>query len=106
MLSVIDFLEKMGKDAQLRHASQDDIAQALADADIESALGAAIIARSTSELYALLGQGPMFHVQMDPGKEDEEEDEDEEGDEGEKPSSEMRQQVEVAPDDCVAVAVI
>lgn len=106
MLSVIDFLEEMGKDARLRHASQDDIAQALAHAGIESALGAAIIAKSTSELYALLGQGPMFHVQMDPGKEEEEEDEDEEGDEDGKPSSRKREQIAVAADDCIAVAVI
>ena len=81
MSSVIDFLEKMGCDAQLRHASPDDIAQALTETQIESALGAAIIARSTSELYALMRQGPLFCIQTTPGKEDEKEDEGEEDEE-------------------------
>lgn len=75
MSSVIDFLEKMGKDAQLRHASQDEVALALEEAHIEASLGAAIIAKSTSELYALLHQGPLFCVQSAPGKEEEEEEE-------------------------------
>lgn len=80
MSSVIEFLEKMGKDAELRFASAEDIAQAVMGAQIEASLGAAIIAKSTSELYALLDQQPMFHIQADPGKEEEEEDEEEEGD--------------------------
>ncbi len=79
MSSVIDFLEKMGKDAQLRYASQNELALALEEARIEASLGAAIIAKSTSELYALLHQGPLFCVQSAPGKE--EEDEEEEGEE-------------------------
>jgi len=67
MSSVIAFLERMGTDAQLRHAPQADIEQALADSKIDSAVGAAIIAKSTSELYALLKLRPMFHVQNIPG---------------------------------------
>jgi hypothetical protein len=84
MSSIIDFLEKMGGDAQLRHASPDDIAQALAETQIDSALGAAIIARSTSQLYALMRQGPLFCIQTTPGKEDEKE---EEGEEDEEPAA-------------------
>jgi CO dehydrogenase/acetyl-CoA synthase beta subunit len=79
----------MGKDAQLRHASQDDLAQAVAESEIDSTVGAAIIAKSTSELYALLQQGPMFCIQSTPGKEDEEEEE--EGDEEEPENSQPKQ---------------
>ncbi|WP_266180506.1 hypothetical protein [Dyella humicola] len=92
MSSVIDFLEKMGKDAMLRHASQDDLAQAVAETEIDSAVGAAIIAKSTAELYALLQQGPMFCIQSTPGKEDEEEEEegDEEAPENRQPTKTSR----------------
>ena len=42
-------------------------------------MGAAIIARSTLDLYALLDQQqPMFHVLENPGREEEEEEEGEE----------------------------
>lgn len=76
MSSVIEFLERLGADAQLRHASQEDIAQALEESQIDSAVGAAIVAKSTSDLYALLDQQqPMFHVLENPGREEEEEEE-------------------------------
>jgi len=91
MSSVIDFLEKMGKDAQLRYASQDELTLALTETQIESELGAAIIAKSTSELYALLHQGPLFCVQTTPGKEEEEEEEgDEEGEDELSPKNSSR----------------
>lgn len=79
MSSVIDFLEKMGQDAQLRHASPEDIAQALAEANVDAAIGAAIIAKSTSELYALLHQGPLFCIQTAPDKPGKEKKKEEEG---------------------------
>lgn len=88
MSSVIEFLERMGADAQLRHASQEDIELALEESQVDAALGAAIIARSTSDLYALLDQRPMFHVQNNPGKEEEEEEE--EGDEEEDSPSQRK----------------
>lgn len=83
MSSVIEFLERMGADAQLRHASQEDIALTLEESQLDAAVGAAIIAKSTAELYALLKQQPMFHVMNNPGREDEEEEEEgeEEGEE-------------------------
>lgn len=85
MSSVIEFLERLGADAQLRHASQEDIAVALEESQVEADIGAAIIARSTSDLYALLDldQRPMFHVQNNPGREEEEEEEEGEDDEEE-----------------------
>lgn len=84
MSSVIEFLERLGADAHLRHASQEDVAQALAESQVDSAIGAAIIARSTSDLYALLDQQqPMFHVLENPGREEEEEEEEGEEEGGE-----------------------
>ncbi|WP_267225321.1 hypothetical protein [Dyella silvae] len=69
MPSIIKFLERLGTDAQLRHASQEELAKALEESQVDAALGAAIIAHSTSadELYALLGLRPMFHTQENPG---------------------------------------
>jgi hypothetical protein len=79
MSSIIDFLERLGADAQLRHASQEELALVVADSQLDAAVGAAIIAKSTAELYALLDMRPMFHIQNNPGREEEEEEE--EGDE-------------------------
>lgn len=75
MSSITAFLERLGTDAQLRHASQEDLAQAVIDFDVDAAIGAAIIAKSTTELYTLLDVRPMFHIQNSPGREEEEEDE-------------------------------
>jgi hypothetical protein len=80
MSSVIEFLERMGADAQLRHASQEEIAAALEDTQVDAALGAAIIARSTDDLYSLLDVRPMFKTIENPGREDEDEDGEGEGD--------------------------
>jgi hypothetical protein len=70
MSSVVEFLERMGKDAQLRYASQENIVKALEESQIDGALGAAIVSYSTSadELHALLGLRPMFHIQAEPGQ--------------------------------------
>lgn len=85
MSSVIEFLERMGANAQLRHASQEEIAQALEASQVDAAAGAAIIGRGTADLYALLDLKPMFHTLENPGREDEEEEgEGEEDDEEEK----------------------
>lgn len=85
MSSVIKFLERMGADAQMRHASQQDIAQALEESKVDAALGAAITSYATSsdELYSLLGLKPMFHVLENPGREEEEEEEEGEEEGGE-----------------------
>lgn len=78
MTDVIDFLERMGQDAQLRHASQDEVERALTSAEMAPALQAAILARDLAQLESLLGQAPVC-VCLFPGKEEEEEgDEDEE----------------------------
>lgn len=64
MSNVIDFLEMMGKSAQLRHASRDQVAHALAGTQIDVSMRSAILANDASKLQSLLGQRPMFAVQM------------------------------------------
>ncbi|GAB2543706.1 hypothetical protein GCM10027065_14010 [Rhodanobacter koreensis] len=78
MTDVIDFLERVGQDAQLRHASQDEVELALTSAEIAPGLQAAILANDPAQLETLLKQAPVCGYFL-PGKEDEEEgDEDEE----------------------------
>jgi hypothetical protein len=72
MLNVIDFLERAGQDARLRHASQVDVGLALANTQLEPELRSAILARDRSQLEALLECAPLLCMQF-PGKEDEEE---------------------------------
>ena len=83
MSSVIDFLERMGSDAQWRTASYDEIELALAAANIEMPLREAILAKDVCKFEALLGQTPQLGM-MTPGEEEGEEDE-EDDDSGEKP---------------------
>ncbi|WP_445144860.1 hypothetical protein [Dyella sp. Tek66A03] len=71
MFSVIEFLEKMGRDAQLRHASLDEVAKALEVAGVEAPLCTAILAKDAAELQALLHQGPLYCIQST-GTDDEE----------------------------------
>lgn len=74
MSSVIDFLERMGQDASLRHGSMDEMELALANAQLTPELQAAILAEDLLQLHALLGRGPLYSMQV-PAEEDEEEDE-------------------------------
>ncbi|MES2313318.1 MAG: hypothetical protein V4566_13585 [Pseudomonadota bacterium] len=76
MSDVIDFLEKMGQDAKLRHGSRDEVELALASAEIAPELQAAIIAKDQVHLETLLGQAPVC-VMYFPGEE-EQDDESEE----------------------------
>ena len=80
MSKVVEFLATLGRDAQLRNASPDELAQALANAQIDAPLCSAILAKDASQLQDLLGLRPMFYVQM-PVEEEDEEDEGEENEE-------------------------
>lgn len=82
MFDVIDFLERVGQDAQLRHASQDEVGLALSGAEVDTELRVAILARDGQELRALLGQDP-FCCLINPAKPGEEQEDDGSGDEGE-----------------------
>jgi hypothetical protein len=59
MSDVIDFLERMGQDAQLRHGSQEEVELALASAEIAPELQAAIVAKDQAQLEGLMGQTPL-----------------------------------------------
>lgn len=104
MSRVIEFLERMGMDATLRHASDDQVALALTEAQMDAAVGAAILARSTAQLYALLGQGPLFCIQTTPGKEKEKEDE-QEDDEDKEPAQPKKNSHGAAAHACPATAL-
>ena len=55
MSNVIDFLEKWGQDAQLRHATSAELEEALLRAGIEPAERAAILGADRFTLESLLG---------------------------------------------------
>lgn len=82
MFDVIDFLERVGQDAQLRHASRDEVGLVLSGAEVDPELRVAILARDGQELRALLGQDP-FCCLISPAKPGEEQEDDGSGDEGE-----------------------
>ena len=77
MTDVIDFLERMGQDAQLRHGSQDELELALGNTELAPELQFAILAKDQAKLETLLGQGPQCNVFF-PSKEDEEQDDESE----------------------------
>lgn len=56
MSNVIDVLERIGVDSQLRYATQLELEQVLADARIEPELQAAILAQDASRIGRLLAQ--------------------------------------------------
>jgi hypothetical protein len=74
MSNVINFLEKMGRDAQLRHASRDDLQNALLAGSVSAELSVLLLAGNQSAIESLLGQMPLCCA-MFPVKEDEEESE-------------------------------
>lgn len=77
MTDVLDFLERLGQDAQLRHGSQDDLELALSNTGLASELQSAILAKDPARLGTLLGQVPQCNVFF-PSKEDEEQDDESE----------------------------
>ena len=58
MSNIIDFLERLGKEAQLRRASDRELEQALIGAQIDPEVRAAILARDQRRLESLLGASP------------------------------------------------
>jgi replication fork clamp-binding protein CrfC len=87
MSNVIDFLERLGTDARLRHASDPELEQALIGAQIDPAVREAILLRDQRRLESLLGANPnVCCMIISPARqEDDEESEkkkDEDGDSG------------------------
>jgi orotate phosphoribosyltransferase len=95
--NVIDFLERLGQDADLRHATDEAVAEALRNAGIEPALQAAVLDKDQRALEALLGADTNVCCMIFKKEEEEEETEEEEEDEDDehepdekKPKSELR----------------
>ena len=55
MSKVINFLERMGQDSQLRSACAEDFEKAVTDAALDPALQHALVSGNQSELERLLG---------------------------------------------------
>jgi len=80
--NVIDFLERLGGDANLRYASDDAVEAALKLAGIDEAVRAAIVAKDQGALEALLGADTnVCCIVEKPDDEEEEEEDDEDDDE-------------------------
>lgn len=90
MSNVIDFLERLGQDPELRNATGDEIEAALCEAGIEPGLRQAILGDDRLALEKLLGADGnvccvVFKEDEEEEKEgDEEEEEEEEGEDDEK----------------------
>lgn len=82
MSNVIDFLERMGRDAGLRYGARAEVGLALGDEGIQLAFQELILAGDGMKLADALGQGVMCCL-LFPVKEDEET---EEGGDEETPS--------------------
>lgn len=78
MSDTIELLEAIGQNATLRHASVDELAGTLKQADASEALKAAVMSGDSSRLSEELGHKPMYvpQITQSPGHEDEEPDQD------------------------------
>ena len=78
MSDVIDFLEKWGRDAQLRHADNAEVSRELVGADIEPLVRKALLGADQRHLEFLLGaRANVCCLIYSPDKEEEEEEEEE-----------------------------
>lgn len=88
MTDAIDFLEQLGRNARLRHASNPELEQALAASGIDTNVRSALLTGDAVRLGELLGAQPnicCLIVKPDPAQPDEdEEEEDDSEDEEEK----------------------
>jgi hypothetical protein len=77
MSNVISFLESVGQDAVLRHATKEELELALNQAQIDPALQTAILGKDQQRLEALVCGGHTVCVAVFPGKEEDDETEEE-----------------------------
>jgi len=88
--NIIDFLERFGRDAELRSATSELVGQALQEAGVEPACRVAILHKDREALEALLRADSNVCCMVfkedeeEEEKEGEEEEEEEEGDDDEK----------------------
>jgi hypothetical protein len=81
MTDAIDFLEQLGRNARLRHASATDLERMLAASGFEPSLRSALLADDAVRLGELLGAQPSVCCLIE--KPDQEDDDDEEEEEEE-----------------------
>ena len=73
MSDVIDFLEKLGQDSTLRHASRAELDGALTEAGLNPQVREALLSRDARPLELLLGGGNvccLTHVPMEESEEE------------------------------------
>ncbi|MEO8742962.1 MAG: hypothetical protein ABI365_07205 [Lysobacteraceae bacterium] len=73
MSNVIGFLETMGQDASLRHATQGEVELKLAQMQLDPDLQAAILSKDQQRLEAVLGAETNVCCGLHPSKDDEDE---------------------------------
>jgi hypothetical protein len=78
MSRAIDFLERLGQDAGLRHAAPEDLQSLLAEAGLQPDVQRTVLASDVDRLYALLGGAASICVQFPADEEEEGEGEEEE----------------------------
>jgi hypothetical protein len=83
MPSVIEFLETMGRDPELRYATADQLEEALTSASIEPSVRTALVSGDARRLETLLGATAAICCMI--RTPDEEEEEPQEEDDGEQP---------------------
>jgi hypothetical protein len=71
MSKMIEFLEAMGSDAQLRHADSAGLARAMDLAEVDAGLRAAILAGDQARLEQLLGARTNVVCGFAPARDDE-----------------------------------
>ena len=86
MSNVIDFLQRLGQDANLRHATRTELALALAEAGIDPALREALLGSDQRKLESLLGADTNVCAMIHPNKKEEDDEEDEDFDDEEEDS--------------------
>jgi cobalamin biosynthesis protein CobT len=74
--NVIDFLQRLGQDADLRHAPRTAFELAVAGADIDPALREALLGVDQRKLESLVGADTPVCAMIAPGKKEEDEEED------------------------------
>lgn len=79
MSNIIEFIERLGRDATLRNATAAEIEEALSHAGVEPALRPVIFADDPSLLESLLGARTGLCCMIAPAREEEEESEDDGG---------------------------
>jgi hypothetical protein len=75
--NVIDFLQRLGQDADLRHAPRMELELALAEAGVDPALREALLGSDQRRLESLLGANTNVCAMIAPGKKEEDEEDDE-----------------------------